>query len=75
MRMIAIIMGLGLVLAGCGSSMDWTALAVDAVPEFKPGGCGPELRWVKTIAVHSTAEIEGVLIVRPRCKDDQPTKD
>ena len=64
-----------LTLAGCATSgaADWTALAIDAAPEFKPGPCGSELRWSKTIAVHDAAEIEGVLIVRPRCKPTTTT--
>ena len=74
MRRLTPILAL-LTLAGCATSgaVDWTALAVDAAPEFKTGPCGSELRWTKTIAVHDAAEIEGVLIVRPRCKETTTT--
>ena len=69
----ALILILAMTLGGCATtgSVDWTALVIDAAPEFKPGPCGPELQWTKTIAVHDAAEIEGILIVRPRC--EQPT--
>ena len=58
-------------LSGCASSgaLDWPALARGATPEFRTGNCGPEVVWIKTVAVYETAEVEARLIVRPKCKE------
>jgi len=58
-----------LAMAGCTSS--WADLAEDATPSFRSGPCGPELVWRKEVAVYDAAIVEGVVVVKQKCKAEQ----
>lgn len=59
-----------LALAGCGSSVDWSGLAVGAEPSIVKGVCGPEIVWTKQIQTSAQVEITGSLRVAPVCKEN-----
>lgn len=60
---------------GCAtqpSATDWATLASEATPTFRQGPCGTEVVWSKSIGLYETAEVEGVVIVRPKCDEAKP---
>ncbi len=72
MRRILIVLAL-LCLPACAGSkpaaVDWPALIQDAAPTFEAGKCGPQIVWLKEVAVYDSAVIEGKLTVRRKCAE------